>query len=103
MTPACRELAVLTGWHFTKVSKLENDRQHPSDHDIHAWCTHCHAPGEISGLIATAHSVESMYIEWRQQMKFGLKRPQQARTPAYERTRPVPHLTRPPRRPIDAM
>lgn len=82
-----RELAVLTGWHFTKVSKLENGRQHPSDHDIRAWCTHCHAAGEISGLIATAHSVESMYIEWRRQMKFGLKRPQQVRTPAYERTR----------------
>jgi len=82
-----RQLAALTGWHFTKVSKLENGKQHPSDDDIRTWCTHCHAHGEITGLIATAHSVESMYIEWRRQMKFGLKRPQQARTPAYERAK----------------
>jgi transcriptional regulator with XRE-family HTH domain len=82
-----RELAAQAGWHFTKVSKLENGRQHPSDTDIRDWCRHCHAPEEASGLIATAHSVESMYIEWRRQMKFGLKRPQQARTPGYERTR----------------
>jgi transcriptional regulator with XRE-family HTH domain len=82
-----RELAGLAGWHFTKVSKLENGRQHPSDADIRDWCRHCRAPDEITGLIATAHSVESMYIEWRRQMKFGLKRPQQARTPVYERTR----------------
>ena len=82
-----RDLAALTGWHFTKISKLENGKQHPSDADIHAWCINCDARGEIADLIATAHSVESMYIEWRRQMKFGLKRPQQARTPAYERAK----------------
>ncbi len=82
-----RELATLAGWHFTKVSKLENGKQHPSDSDIRTWCTHCRAPGEITDLTATAHSVESMYIEWRRQMKFGLKRPQQARTTSYERAK----------------
>ncbi len=84
-----RQLAALTGWHFTKVSKLENGKQHPSDDDIRSWCTQCRAHGEITDLIATAHSVESMYIEWRRQMKFGLKRPQRARTPAYERAKLV--------------
>ncbi len=79
-----RQLAALTGWHFTKVSKLENGKQHPSDDDLRTWCTRCHAHGEITDLIAAAHSVQSMYIEWRRQMRFGLKRPQQARTPAYE-------------------
>ena len=82
-----RQLAALAGWHFTKVSKLENGKQHPSDDDIRAWCADCQAPGEIADLIASAHNVESMYIEWRRQMKFGLKRPQQARTPTYERAK----------------
>jgi len=82
-----RQLAALAGWHFTKVSKLENGKQHPSDDDIRAWCAHCDAPGEITDLTASARSVESMYIEWRRQMKFGLKRPQQARAPGYERAR----------------
>jgi len=82
-----RELAALAGWHFTKVSKLENGKQHPSDSDLRLWCTHCRAAEELADLIAAAHNVESMYIEWRRQMKFGLKRPQEARTPAYERAR----------------
>lgn len=82
-----RELAALTDWHFTKISKLENGKQHPSDDDIRAWCTHCGGDAETAELIAAAHSVESMYIEWRRQMKFGLRRPQQARTSAYERAK----------------
>jgi len=82
-----RQLAALTGWHFTKVSKLENGKQHPSDADIRAWCASCQVPGEIADLIAAAHNVESIYIEWRRQMKFGMKRPQQARTPTYERAK----------------
>ncbi len=80
-----RQLAALTGWHFTKVSKLENGKQHPSDTDLHTWCRHCHAPGEVPDLIASAHSVASMYLEWRRQGRAGMRRPQKAKTPAYER------------------
>lgn len=80
-----RQLAALAGWHFTKVSKLENGKQHPSDDDLRAWCRHCHAPGEAAELIASAHSVASMYLEWRRQGRAGMRRPQKAKTPAYER------------------
>lgn len=82
-----RQLAALAGWHFTKVSKLENGKQHPSDDDIRAWCQHCRAGQEITGLIASARSVETMYTEWRRQMRAGLGRPQKARTPVYERAK----------------
>ena len=80
-----RALAALAGWHFTKVSKLENGKQHPSDADIHTWCRHCHAPGEAADLLASAHSVASMYLEWRRQGRAGMRRPQKAKTPSYER------------------
>lgn len=80
-----RQLAALAGWHFTKVSKLENGKQHPSDDDLRTWCRHCHAPGETSDLIASAHSVASMYLEWRRQGRAGMRRPQKAKTPIYER------------------
>jgi transcriptional regulator with XRE-family HTH domain len=82
-----RQLAALAGWHFTKVSKLENGKQHPSDEDIRVWCRHCQAPGEAADLIASARSVEGAYLEWRRQTRSGLRRPQKARTPAYERTK----------------
>lgn len=82
-----RRLAALAGWHFTKVSKLENGKQHPADADLRAWCQHCHAPGEAADLIASAHSVASMYLEWRRQGRAGMRRPQKAKTPGYERAR----------------
>jgi transcriptional regulator with XRE-family HTH domain len=82
-----RQLAALAGWHFTKVSKLENGKQHPSDGDLRAWCRHCQAPGETPDLIASAHSVASMYLEWRRQGRAGMRRPQKAKTPIYERAR----------------
>jgi len=82
-----RQLAALAGWHFTKVSKLENGKQHPSDDDLRAWCRHCHAPGEAADLITSAHSVASMYLEWRRQGRAGMRRPQKAKTPVYERAR----------------
>jgi len=82
-----RQLAALAGWHFTKVSKLENGKQHPSDDDLRAWCHHCHAPGEAADLIASAHSVASMYQEWRRQGRAGMRRPQKAKTPVYERAK----------------
>ena len=82
-----RQLAALAGWHFTKVSKLENGKQHPSDDDLRTWCRHCHAPGEAADLITSAHSVASMYLEWRRQGRAGMRRPQRAKTPAYERAR----------------
>jgi transcriptional regulator with XRE-family HTH domain len=80
-----RQLAALAGWHFTKVSKLENGKQHPSDDDLRTWCARCHAPGEAPDLIATARSVAGMYLEWRRQGRAGMRRPQKAKTPAYER------------------
>jgi transcriptional regulator with XRE-family HTH domain len=80
-----RQLAGLAGWHFTKVSKLENGKQHPSDDDLRTWCRHCQAPGEAPDLIASAHSVASMYLEWRRQGRAGMRRPQKAKTPVYER------------------
>lgn len=79
-----RQLGALTGWHFTKISKLENGKQHPSDEDLRAWCHHCHAPAEAADLITSARNVESMYLEWRRQTRAGLRRPQKAKTPAYE-------------------
>jgi transcriptional regulator with XRE-family HTH domain len=82
-----RQLAALTGWHFTKVSKLENGKQHPSDNDLRTWCYHCQAPGEAAELIGSAHTVASMYLEWRRQGRAGMRRPQRAKTPAYERAK----------------
>lgn len=33
-----RALAIATGQHFTRVSKIENGAQAPTDQDIRDWC-----------------------------------------------------------------
>ncbi|WP_242613427.1 helix-turn-helix domain-containing protein [Herbihabitans rhizosphaerae] len=81
-----RALAQAAGWHFTKVSKLENGTQNPSDDDIHTWCHTCDADDHIPDLIATTRAIESMYTEWRRHMRAGLKRSQTESVPLYEAT-----------------
>jgi transcriptional regulator with XRE-family HTH domain len=82
-----RQLADLTGFHFTKVSRVEHGAQGLSDADIRAWCNACGAAGQIPGLIAQARVVDSMYREWKRQARSGLRRLQETIEPLYERTR----------------
>jgi transcriptional regulator with XRE-family HTH domain len=82
-----RQLADLTGLHFTKVSRVEHGGQSLTDTDIRAWCVACNAEDQIPGLIAQARTVESMYREWRKQARTGLRRLQEAIEPLYERTK----------------
>ena len=81
-----RQLAALSGWHFTKVSKLEHAITSPSEDDIRAWCRHCRAEDQTLDLIASLHSIESMYMDWRRQLRAGLKHVQESSVPLYERT-----------------
>jgi transcriptional regulator with XRE-family HTH domain len=82
-----RALASACGWHFTKVSKLEHGTQNPSEDDLRAWCRTCGAEDQIPDLIATVRAIESMYVEWRRQMRAGLRHAQTSSVPLYERTK----------------
>jgi transcriptional regulator with XRE-family HTH domain len=83
-----RALAAATGQHFTRVSKIENGVQPPSDNDIRDWCHACAAELQIPDLIATARSVESAYLEFRRQARAGMRRVLGAHTTTrYERTK----------------
>jgi len=82
-----RQLADLTGFHFTKVSRVEHGAQGVSDADIRAWCNACGASDQIPGLIAQARAVDSMYREWKRQARSGLRRLQETIEPLYERTK----------------
>jgi transcriptional regulator with XRE-family HTH domain len=82
-----RALAAATGQHFTRVSKIENGVQHPTDQDIRAWCQACKAEPRIPDLIASARAIESAYLEFQQQARAGMRRVLGAHTTArYERT-----------------
>ncbi len=82
-----RALADRLGCHFTKVSRIENGGQSPSESDIRTWCAACHAEDQVVDLIASERAIESMYLEWRRQARAGMKRLMLSSVPLYERTR----------------
>jgi transcriptional regulator with XRE-family HTH domain len=82
-----RAFASAAGWHYTKVSKLENGVRTPSQADIRDWCRICGAADQVPDLIAAARNIETSYAEWRRQLRAGMRRSQAARLPLYERTK----------------
>jgi transcriptional regulator with XRE-family HTH domain len=58
-----RDLASAFGCHFSKISRIENGVQAPSEANIKVWCRACNAERQIPDLIATARAIESMYVE----------------------------------------
>ena len=67
-------IAHATGQHVTRVSRIENGVQPPTEHNIRGWCAVCGAEDQIPDLIATAQSVESAYLEWSRQSRTGMRR-----------------------------
>jgi transcriptional regulator with XRE-family HTH domain len=82
-----RQLAELTGFHFTKISRVEHGAQGLSDADVRTWCGACGDSDQVPSVIAQARAADSMYREWKRQARSGLRRLQEAIEPLYERTR----------------
>jgi transcriptional regulator with XRE-family HTH domain len=82
-----RELAARCGWHPAKSSRIENAKTPPSYGDIRAWCQVCGVEDLTADLIAASRSAESMYVEWRQLHRAGLRHIHEASMPLYEETR----------------
>ena len=81
------ELARLSGWQPSKITKIEHGRQTPSEEDLRIWCEHCQAPAELPDLIAAVRSIETQFAEWRRIIRGGIRRRQQASAAVYERAR----------------
>jgi len=84
-----RALAHAAGWHPAKVSRLEYGKQAPSEDDIREWCHRCSADDQAGDLIATIRNIEAAYLEWKQQLRTGLKRKQEASYPLYKQARVI--------------
>jgi transcriptional regulator with XRE-family HTH domain len=73
-----QQLAEVLSWQGSKVSKIENGRQTPTDDDVRAWCRAVGAEGEIERLLADLHTLETRHAEWQQQVRGGLARVQES-------------------------
>jgi transcriptional regulator with XRE-family HTH domain len=67
------ELATRCNWHHAKTSRIENARTAPTATDIRLWCRACGVIDQTEDLIAQSLHAESMYTEWRTQVRAGLK------------------------------
>lgn len=72
-----RQLAESLSWPASKVSKLENGRQAPTDDDLRDWTRATGSEGETEALLASLHTLEIQHAEWQRQLKTGLKPHQQ--------------------------
>ncbi len=68
-----RELAEALAWPPSKVSKLENGRQSPTDDDIRVWAQATGSDDDTEGLLAALHTLEVQNIEWQRQLRGGLR------------------------------
>ncbi|MEV4049597.1 helix-turn-helix transcriptional regulator [Amycolatopsis sp. NPDC049688] len=68
-----RQLAESLSWQASKVSKIENGKQTPSDDDIVAWTEATGSEPERADLLASLHTLEVQHAEWQRQLRTGLK------------------------------
>jgi len=68
-----RQLAELLSWPASKISKLENGRQTPSDDDIRAWTRATGSEAETEALLASLHTLEVQHAEWRRILHAGIR------------------------------
>jgi transcriptional regulator with XRE-family HTH domain len=68
-----RQLAESLSWPASKVSKLENGRQTPTDEDIRGWTRITGSEAETEALLASLHTLETQYAEWQRQLRGGLR------------------------------
>jgi transcriptional regulator with XRE-family HTH domain len=67
-----KQLAESLAWPPSKVSKLENGRQTPTDQDILDWTAATNSEAECEALLASLHTLEVQHAEWQRVLRGGL-------------------------------
>ncbi len=65
------QLATRLGWTRTKVPKLENGRQMPSEADIVAWAEACGQAATAGELLRLLSQAQAVHREWRHKLRDG--------------------------------
>jgi len=68
-----KELAESLSWPPSKISKIENGRQTPTDDDIRGWTRATNSENETEALLAALHTLELQHAEWSRLLKVGMK------------------------------
>ena len=68
-----RQLAEHLSWPPSKVSKLENGRQTPTDDDIRHWTRATGHEADAEALLASLHTLEVQHAEWQRILQAGIR------------------------------
>ncbi|RZS36358.1 hypothetical protein EV193_10739 [Herbihabitans rhizosphaerae] len=68
-----RQLAESLSWQPSKVSKIENGKQTPSDDDIRAWTRATGSEDQTDNLLASLHTLEARHAEWQRLFRTGFR------------------------------
>ncbi|RZU48582.1 transcriptional regulator with XRE-family HTH domain [Krasilnikovia cinnamomea] len=67
-----QEIAAITGWSHSKVSRIESGRTKPSADDIRRWITAVNGPRELADtLVDVLVDAESEHRSWKSAMRAG--------------------------------
>ncbi|PRX96679.1 helix-turn-helix domain-containing protein [Allonocardiopsis opalescens] len=79
-------LARHTGWHLSKISRIEHGKQNITEDDVRIWCQYCDAQEQMPDLIATVRHLDAMWMEWRRSLQTGTHRRQYRSIALYDST-----------------
>jgi transcriptional regulator with XRE-family HTH domain len=68
-----RQLAEELSWPASKVSKLENGRQQPTDADIRGWTDATGRADATEALLASLQTLEEQHAEWQRLLRRGMR------------------------------
>jgi transcriptional regulator with XRE-family HTH domain len=80
------QLAAACRWHYSKTSRIENALTGPSATDIRRWCAATRAEDQAQDLVIQSINAESMYRQWRDQVRSGLRHIQESRARNFRET-----------------
>lgn len=82
-----KELAESLSWVGSKISKIENGKQTPTDDDIKDWTRVTKSEDQAASLLAALHNLELQHAEWQRVLKAGMKSHQLTLSQLDERTK----------------
>lgn len=82
-----KELAESLSWVGSKISKIENGKQTPTDDDIKDWTRATQSEDQTASLLAALHNLELQHAEWQRVLKAGMKSHQLTLSQLDERTK----------------
>ncbi|MEH0656479.1 helix-turn-helix transcriptional regulator [Streptomyces stelliscabiei] len=82
-----RAFARATSWQESKVSRIENGKQRPSEDDIRVWCETIGQGDQLGDLVAIVRHVDELWLEWRRQLQTGVEKRQRQAIPVYAKTK----------------